>query len=79
MPGKDNVVADALSRFAYPASSAREDVSFHGSSQACEEIQKIIEKELLEGRMVGHLILGGHDYNKGIHCVGYLSVAGTLW
>ena len=29
IPGKDNVVADAMSRWAYPASSAREDVSFH--------------------------------------------------
>ena len=30
--GSDNVVADALSRYAYPASSAREDVSIHGSA-----------------------------------------------
>ena len=40
IPGNENVVADALSRWAYPASSAREDVSFHGSAQACEEVKK---------------------------------------
>ena len=33
LQGKDNIVANALSRFAYPASSNREDVSFHGSHQ----------------------------------------------
>ena len=39
-PGKDNIIADAMSRYAYPASSAREDVSFHGSLGAHEEIKK---------------------------------------
>ena len=29
-PGKDNVVADALSRFAYPASKAFQDTSSQG-------------------------------------------------
>ena len=41
IPGDENAVADALSRYAYPASSAREDVSFHGSAQNCEEVKKI--------------------------------------
>ena len=59
LPGKDNIVADAMSRYAYPASSAREDVSFHGSADAKEEMRKIIEKELREGRMVGLIHLGG--------------------
>ena len=31
VPGKDNVVGDALSRYAYPASQAFADVSWHGS------------------------------------------------
>ena len=39
IPGPDNVVADAMSRYAYPASSAREDVSFHGSAEASEEVK----------------------------------------
>ena len=37
VPGPQNVVADAMSRWAYPASSAREDVSLHGSARAQEE------------------------------------------
>ena len=41
-----------MSRYAYPASSAREDVSFHGSADAREEMKKIIEKELREGIML---------------------------
>ena len=46
MPGKDNIAADAMSRFAYPASSAREYVSFHGSTKAWDEMQKILPKKL---------------------------------
>ena len=53
MPGKDNVVADALSRFAYPACKAFQDASFHGSKQAKEEMREIIKEELAEGRCVG--------------------------
>ena len=34
IPGPENVVPDALSRWAYPASSSREDTSFHGSQEA---------------------------------------------
>ena len=45
VPGPDNVVADALSRWAYPASSAREDVSLHGSAQAREEVRELIRQE----------------------------------
>ena len=50
VPGKDNVVADAMSRFAYPATSAREDVSFHGSAKAKEEVRAMAEKERQEER-----------------------------
>lgn len=38
MTGATNVVADALSRNAHPATSAREDVSFHGSETARKEV-----------------------------------------
>ena len=44
MPGKDNVVADALSRFAYPACKAFQDSSFHGSEKAREEMKRIIQE-----------------------------------
>ena len=64
MPGKDNIVADALSRFAYPACKAFQDVSFHGSETAREEMKKIIAEEILEGRQVG-LITGIGGVEKG--------------
>ena len=66
VPGPDNVVPDALSRWAYPASSSREDVSFHGSLEAKEEVKRMLEKELVERKVVGVVRLGppGH---------------GTLW
>ena len=38
--GKDNVVADALSRWAYPASKAMQDCSIHGSVQDAQEVKK---------------------------------------
>jgi hypothetical protein len=52
LPGKDNLVADALSRFAYPATSSREDVSFHGSTAAHEEVTRLLEQEAQECRML---------------------------
>ena len=53
MPGKDNVVADALSRYAYPACKAFQDSSFHGNEEARKEMKAIIAEELREGRTVG--------------------------
>ena len=40
VPGKDNVVADAMSRFAYPACKTFQDVSTHGSEEARREAEK---------------------------------------
>ena len=45
-PGPTNVVADATSRYAYPAASAREDVSFQGSAEASFQVKKMMEQEL---------------------------------
>ena len=58
VPGPDNFIADALSRWAYPATGAREDVSFHGSAESCKEVKKMIELEKSEGRSVGVVVLG---------------------
>ncbi len=58
MPGKDNTVADTMSRNAYPATSSREDVSFHGSAKAEAGVKKLIEKEIAEGNMLGMIRLG---------------------
>ena len=43
--GKDNVVADALSRWAYPASKAFADTSMHGSEEDDEAMRALIEEE----------------------------------
>ena len=45
IPGRENIIADAMSRFASPASSARKDVSFHGSLKAKEEVEAMAKRE----------------------------------
>ena len=48
LPGKENIVADALSRWAYPVGQGLADVSKHGSLEATSEAHKIIEEERRE-------------------------------
>jgi len=48
VPGKENVVADALKRWAYPASQNFNDISWHGSSKDDAEMREILEKEKRE-------------------------------
>ena len=45
VPGKDNTVADCLSRWAYPAGKAWVDISSHGDAEETEEAKRIIEME----------------------------------
>ena len=45
VPGKDNTVADCLSRWAYPAGKAWMDISSHGDAGETEEAKRIIEME----------------------------------
>jgi len=45
VPGRENCIADVLSRWAYPASQAFGDVSKHGSEKDREEVEKIMERE----------------------------------
>ena len=47
------MVADALSRWAYPASKAIQNCSVHGSKADAEKVQKMIQDELKEQKMVG--------------------------
>ena len=47
VPGKGNVAADGLSRWAYPAAEAFSDVSIHGSAQDEAAMLKNIEEERL--------------------------------
>ena len=48
--GEDNVAADALSRWAYPASQGYRDVSIHGNAEGDEEMNALIEQEKREAR-----------------------------
>ena len=47
VPGKDNTVADCMSRWAYPASKGMTDVSAHGDVDETAEAKKIIDLERL--------------------------------
>jgi hypothetical protein len=50
IPGKENEIADILSRWAYPASEALRDVSRHGNAQDTEEMKALIKEEYLDER-----------------------------
>ena len=50
IPGKDNIVADALSRWAYPANRAFADISAHGSAKDDQEMEAMEEMERQEER-----------------------------
>jgi hypothetical protein len=45
IPGKDNHLADVMSRWAYPASQASRDISRHGSAQDKLEMKEILLQE----------------------------------
>ena len=56
-PGKDNTIADILSRWAYPASQALRDISKHGSLADDQEMRDLIAQEKLEERECMHIYL----------------------
>jgi hypothetical protein len=45
IPGKENDIADILSRWAYPASQAFRDISVHGNEKDMEEVEAILRQE----------------------------------
>jgi hypothetical protein len=45
IPGKENDIADILSRWAYPASQVFRDISIHGNINDVEEAEKILRQE----------------------------------
>ena len=58
VPGRDNGIADIMSRWAYPAADAVSDVSIHGTPEDDEKMEAIIkteEAEEKECRMV-HIV-----------------------
>ena len=48
IPGKENTIADIMSRWAYPASLAEKDISKHGNERCDKEVKEIIEQERRE-------------------------------
>ena len=60
VPGKDNTVADCLSRWAYPARKAWMDISMHGDAEETAEAKRIIEAERLleEGEAICFVVMG---------------------
>ena len=60
VPGKDNTVADCLSRWAYPAGKAWMDISMHGDAEETAEAMRIIQAERLleEGEAKCFVVMG---------------------
>ena len=52
LPGTENTVADAMSRWAYPASSSRQDVSWHGSNEANVHVDEQLPQQYWESREI---------------------------
>ena len=50
IPGKQNLIPDILSRWAYPASQAFRDICKHGTQEDKEEMEAIIKQEREEER-----------------------------
>ena len=57
-PGKTNVPADAMTRYAYPASQGRQDVCMHGTAEAADLVHQMAWEEEQEGRNVDGLSVG---------------------
>ena len=64
--GKDNTMADCLSRWAYPASKGMTDVSTHGDEAETAEAKRIIEMErLMEEEGVKYFVVMAADAPLG--------------
>ena len=64
VPGKTHIVADAMSRYAYPASKAFQDCSWHGSLDDALAMKKIIQEEFEEEHMVALLLAPSSPSNS---------------
>ena len=78
IPGKDNIVADAMSRFAYRACKTFQDTSSHGSEVARQEVREIIEQELAEARTVALICHSADSANPQVPTRRVALVAGTV-
>jgi hypothetical protein len=55
VPGKANIVADAMSSFAYPACRAFQDTSIYGDEQSRMDMEELIREERMEERGGGRV------------------------
>ena len=60
VPGKDNLIADVMSRWAYPASEAFRDLCKHGSAQDKTEMDEILRQELEDEKMCMRICEADH-------------------
>jgi hypothetical protein len=51
LPGSTNIPADAMSRYAYPASQERQDVCIHGSAESAALVHKYMTEEKLNSSL----------------------------
>ena len=78
VPGKDNIVADALSRWAYPASQGLADVSKHGSLESTLEAHAIIAKKKGRKKRQRTLTRWRQRVTKSLACWIYFQVREVL-
>jgi hypothetical protein len=48
IPGKENDIADIMSRWAYPASQAQRDISKHGTMEDENDVEELLRQEKLD-------------------------------
>ena len=66
IPGRENTVADILSRWAYPASQALRDISMHGSEKDDLEMKRFIEEEKNIERACTYMLLRDPPTEKNL-------------
>ena len=57
IPGKNNTVADILSRWAYPASQVQRDISRHGSVEDDTKMRAFLQEEKETERQCVYMVL----------------------
>ena len=76
IPGKDNDVADAMSRWAYPVSKSFQDVSMHGSAASKVKTEREIRLERERERGAPSLVPG--ESNLGCQALSFAASEGGL-
>ena len=76
IPGKENMIADILSRWAYPASQAMRDISKHGTAQDKEEVASLLHEEMEEEANCVWLLRKESPKNPSTRVCGVLTRSG---